>query len=96
MGNSASKIPSLQNEYSELAENLQAYSTQKDVKFCKISALKRQSGALYEFFNFSIFFVSFFDRLLNFDAPSSKCSKDDEFKFELIIGLPFTDKPGNR
>ena len=29
LGNSASKIPSLINQYSKLAENLQAYSIQK-------------------------------------------------------------------
>ena len=54
-GNSASKIPSLQNEYSELTENFQAYFIQKDVKFCKISALKSLRGALYEFLGGFVF-----------------------------------------
>ena len=70
-------MSSLQNEYSDLAENLQAYFIQKDVKFWEISALKIQSGALYEFFKFSIFFASFLYRLLNFDATSFKYSKKE-------------------
>ena len=106
--NSASKIPSLQNEYSVLAKNLQAYSILKVMKYCKISALQSQSSARYEFFKFSKFFASFLEHLLNFATPSSKFSKKNiqkyifDVKFPNLsntasrIGLSIDKKPENR
>ena len=75
-GNSTSKTPSLQNVSSKLAEILQAYSILKVMILCKISAPKSESGALCEFFKFSLFFASFLAHLFNFDVPSPKCSKN--------------------
>ena len=58
------KIPSLQNQYSELAENFQAYSIQKDVKFRKISAIKAKAAPFVNFPNFPFFLLRFWTACL--------------------------------
>ena len=62
----------MQNQYSELAENFQAYSIQKDVTFCKISALKRQRCIFQVFHIFCFVFRPYVCLILMHKAPKDK------------------------
>ena len=59
LGNSTSITQNLQSVSFELAENLQAYSVLKDIKFCKSLAPKSHSGALWIFEVFTVFRLVF-------------------------------------
>ena len=83
-------------------------TTLKDMKLCKFSATKSYSGALCEYFKFSLFFASFLTRLFIFGATSPKAQKKNiqkyifGVKFAALsnavsrIGLSSEEKPENR
>ena len=55
IGDFVSTFLSLQHMSLEFVENVQVFSILKIIKFCDMSALKIQSGALCGFFKFTIF-----------------------------------------